>query len=283
MQLKIFSYLIFVFGLFVNFSSAAHAEEIYTGMYGAWAWENPDEATRILSDNKFRIVVGSANKSSLDRAQQKGLQVIVGFGLTKPMAQDESKWQTYLNKIKTDVTAMKGHPGLFAWYPVDEPDWQNIPPVKIKEVTALIRSIDKATPIFCVFGRPATWHLYMPYFDIIAIEPYLTPGATTEKVRSSLVKVKNDLKKLKIHKPVWIVLGAFAQTPVNPIDKPSFIKPTPAQFDQMLDFSLKEGVSGVLIYTLAFPPTAKYQGWNLVKDDPLLWEEVRKVPGKVNK
>lgn len=263
-------------------SAELHAEEIYTGMYGLWAWHNWDEGAQILRDNKFQITIGMADKKLLDKAQEKGLRYIVALGLTKEIADDEVKWQNFFYKTWKQVNAFKGHSALFAWYPVDEPDWQKISITKIKEVTELIRSVDKTTPIYSVFGFPPKWHEYLPYFDIIAVEPYLTPGATTDKVRQWLVKVKDDLRDLKLKKPVWVVLGAFEQVPLNPKDRQPFFKPTPDDFNKMLAISLNEGVSGVLIYSLSFP-SGKYKDWNIIRDDPLLWEEVRKVPYKVKK
>lgn len=269
--------------LFIGLSSKTQAKKIHAGMYGVWALNSWNEGAQMLKDNNFQIVVGMANKALLDKAQQKGLQFIVAFGLTKSIAEDETKWQDFLNKLRKNVTELKDHPAVFAWYPVDEPDWQKISPAKIDEVTSVIRSIDKNKPIFTVLGVPSKWQEYLPYFDIIAVEPYLTPGTTTEKVKQWLVKVNDDLGKLKLKKPVWVVLGAFEQIPLGPMDKQPFFKPTPEDFNKMLTIALNEGVSGVLIYSLAFPKSEKYRDWNIVRDDPLLWDEVRKVPGKVNK
>jgi hypothetical protein len=80
---------------------------------------------------------------------------------------------------------------------------------------------------------------------------------------------------------LWLVVGAFETVPTQPGRKQKYIKPTPAQFNRMVDIGRQEGVAGVLVYTLASTGNPSFVDWNLPKNDPLLWETVRSLPKRV--
>jgi endo-1,4-beta-mannosidase len=254
---------------------AQMAKQIYTGMFGAWAYDSADAAFQLMKNNGFQLAV--VNTYHLDKAQQYGLKGIVAFSLTKDMAADDAKWQEFLNTLKSSISQYKNHPAVFAWYPVDEPELQGIPIDKIKTVKNLIKSIDQNHPIFTVMNKPELWVKYLPYFDIIAEDKYLDYATNTpEVVRESIKRLKADLKSLNMNKPVWAVIGALdLRKKVGPS---SYHKPTPEEFNKMVDIALQEGAAGILVYTLAFKNFPLFSDWNLPKDDPVLWETVRKLP-----
>lgn len=259
--------------------------KIYTGIFGLWAWGDWGTALKIVKDNGFDIAVGANSKTILDQAHALRLKCIVDFGLTKEIAEDKKKWQNFLNDLSTKVTELKDHPAVFAWYFVDEPDWQNIPAKKIEQIVNLIKSIDKTKPIFTVLTKPDRWSLYLPYFDIISIDPYLQNKSDgnhekPEKVREWIKKLRNDLYKLDIKKPLWVVLGAFEakfKTP-HQLKTPIFKKPTPEEFNEMVKIAISEKVDGILVYTLSFRDIPQYKDWRLPEDDKALWEAVRNIP-----
>lgn len=258
-------------------------------MFGLWAWGDWGDALKIVKDNGFDIAVGANSKTVLDKAHALGLKCIVDFGLTKETAEDKKKWQNYLNDLSTKVTELKDHPAVFAWYFVDEPDWQNIPIKKIEQIVNLIKSIDKTKPIFTVLTIPDRWNAYLPYFDIISIDPYLQNKSDgnyekPEKVREWIKKLRYDLNKLDIKKPLWVVLGAFEMKFKTAFQHktPLFKKPTPEEFNEMVKIAISEKVEGILVYTLSFRDIPQYKDWRLPEDDTALWEAVRNIPHVVN-
>jgi hypothetical protein len=49
----------------------------------------------------------------------------------------------------------------------------------------------------------------------------------------------------------------------------------------MTNIALEEKADAVLVYTLSFKNVEGYKDWKLPQDDVLLWEAVKKIPGKV--
>lgn len=282
----IVSFLLLIFAQQV-YSAEIGKNKIYTGIFGLWAWGDWDDALKIVKNNGFDIAIGVSNKKVLDRAHELGLKCIVDYGLKKEEAQDETKWQKYLEGLRTKVTELKDHPAVFAWYIVDEPDWQKIPVEKIKIATDLVRSIDKTKPLFTVLTIKDRWHEYLPYFDIISIDPYLKvkrdgTSETPEKVREWIIKMRSDMKTANLKKPLWVVLGAFEEKPRIPLlHKSPFKKPTPDEFNEMVNIALSEKVDGVFAWTLSFRDFPRYKDWRLPEDDPALWEAVRNIPNAV--
>lgn len=272
--------------LLLAFSGGAEANQIKTGIFGLWAYGDMNAALNLVSSNKFDIAVSVSSTTDLDTAQSLGMKCIVALNLTSQMASDPAMWQTYLTNLKTTVSSLRSHPAVFAWYPVDEPDGQGIPTDKIKQVRDVIRSLDTTKPIFTVLNNRQKWIRYLPFFDIVSTDPYLTtaiPGTTDQPaiVGEYLRKMKSDMKKAKVNKPLWLVVGAFAAIPTAPGVVPTFITPTPDQFNQMVNIGIQEGVQGILVFTLAKTGNPGYLDWNLPLDDPVLWDAVRAMPGYV--
>jgi hypothetical protein len=282
-RFRVFVVVPLVVLLFVSTSEA----KIYTGMFGLWGWNNWDEAIGVVSSNKFDIAVGVSSIAVLDKAHNQGLKCIVDFGLTSDVANDEVKWQKYLTDLRALIIRLKDHPAVFAWYLVDEPDWNKIPIVKIRTIRSLVLSLDSKHPMFTVLTIPDRWSTYLPYFDIISVDPYLQVNSAgvrekPDKVRNWLRKVRRDLARLKIRKPIWVVLGAFAQRPKDPAIVSPFVKPTPSEFAEMIGYAIDEKVEGILCFALTMKETATYYGWKLPDDDPLLWNVVRTLPDRTS-
>ena len=271
----------------ISFAKEVHNKKIYTGIFGLWAWGDWDDALKIVKENGFDIAVGVSDKKVLDHAYALGLKCITDYGLKKEMLETDAGWKKYLEGLKAKVTELKDHPAVFAWYIVDEPDLHKIPIEKIKIMTDLVRSIDKTRPLFTVLTVPDKWHEYLPYFDIISIDPYLkkNPDGTTEtpeKVREWIVKMRVDLDKPKLKRPLWVVLGAFEEKPRIPLLRRSpFKKPTPDDFNEMVNIALSEKVDGIFVWTLSFKDFPRYKDWRLPEDNPALWKAVRNTPNVV--
>lgn len=266
------------------------AKEINVGMYGVWAWPNKAEAFKMLSDNKFNLASGVGSRDHLDKAHRFGVKCLVGtdIKLTKDIANDPERWIVYLDAIKKHVNQLKNHPAVFAWYFVDEPSWHQIPVGKLKELNAMIKALDTNHPIYTVLSTPDSWLEYMPLFDIIGIDPYLKSSTnsidgTPMIVKKWIQKIKSDVSRLGGKKPeIWAVVGAFEEKPKLPIFKSQFRKPTPREFVQMIDYAMEEQVDGIMIWTLGFKHSSRYEDWYLPYDDPSLWEVVRNTPNRVS-
>lgn len=242
----------------------------------------------MTKENGFDIAVGVSDRRALDAAHVLGITCIVDLGLTKVISDDNEKWNEYLERVKQAVRSLKAHPAVFAWYIVDEPDWQQIPLEKLFELRKTIRNIDQEKPLFSVLALTGTWEEYLPYFDIIAIDPYLKKkrGGVSEdpsKVTEWIRRLRTALHKRGLRKPVWVVLGAFEERPLIPAYESPFKKPTPEEFKSMVRNALRERVDAILVWTLSFRGFPKVEDWSLPKDDPELWNAVRNLPESVRR
>ena len=93
---------VFVISLFLFIVPASlqaqMTKQIYTGMFGAWAYDSVDAALQLMKNNGFQLAV--VNTYHLDKAQQYGLKGIVAFSLTKDVATDDTKWKEFTMKRK---------------------------------------------------------------------------------------------------------------------------------------------------------------------------------------
>lgn len=265
--------------------------KIHTGLFGlwyySWYYSSRDEGLKLVKDNGFDIVIVDGNKNRIEKIRKQGLYGIVAINLSRKTTQDAVQWKEYLKGLEKTVLQLKDNPAVFAWYPVDEPDGQDIPVAKVQELIKLIKSLDPSRPIFTVFNTPEKWESYLPYFDIISVDPYLVKrGLTTgkpdtiDKVSVWLRKIKSDLKKMKEEKPVWVVLHGFELIPRIPKVKDWYQIVTPTQFNDMVNIALDENVDGILVYTLAGVGGSDYYDWILPVNDPKLWNTVRMLPRK---
>lgn len=256
----------------------ATAGTMYSGVFGTWGIAK-DQMFTAAKDNGFKIVVSS----DVAKAQSMGLQCLYPINVTKDIASDTAKWSVFLRDTKNLVSSYKNNPAVFGWYVADEPDWKEILPQRFKELNSAIKEVDKNKPVVGIFTMPEKWYKYLAYFDIVAIDPYLLNthnGNETDKVKSWIDGVSRDLKKYKLKKPVWVVLGAFEQLPKSGA-KAWFRKPTSQEFNTMLQACIDSKVAGVLIFSLSIDETSSTHGWNIVQDDPNLWEAVRKTTSKL--
>ena len=280
MRLKSKTALIILILLCIVTIDNAFSKDIVTGVYGTW-WDVREEMFKAAKENGFDVVISS----DVERAQSMGLKCLYPLELTNEIVTDYAKWKSYVDKVKDTVTKYKHNTSVFGWYLADEPSWNEIPVDRYKEIYNMIKSIDEAKPTVAVLSLAKNWQKYLSIFDIIAIDPYLDltrhyKDRETDKVKDWINIVNGEFLRQEIKKPLWVVLGAFEQNLKNGI-KPAFRKPTPQEFNAMIEICLGYNVSGILVFSLFKAESKTNYQWNLLKDDPLLWETVRKLPDKV--
>lgn len=262
--------------------AAIKPKHVYTGIFGLWGWGNWDEAYQVVKDGGFQLVIIGPTEDQLNKTHAHGLKGIVSFGLTLETVKDENKWKLFQKDFRRCLEEFKNHPAVYAWYPVDEPDYQKIPPDKIRILRDIALEVDPIHPLFTTITRAASWNEYLPYFDIIAIDRYLTINRvgiveSPQVVKQALVQLKAELLKNKMNKSVWIVIGAFELKPRPDVASSSFHKPSTKEYQEMIDVALGQDVDGILVYTLAIKGNPKYIDWNLVRDDSQLWNTVKSM------
>lgn len=259
---------------------SANAGGIPVGVYGTWGTAK-NEIFQVAKDNNFGVVVSN----DIQKTANMKMQCLYPFWLTKEIAQDDVAWKAFVANVKTVVSSNVNNPAVLGWYLADEPDWHQVPVERFKELRTVIRAIDKNKPLFTVLTMPDKWYRYLPYFDIIGIDPYIDTTSTyagreTDKVQDWIKKVKENFAKLKMNKPIYVVLGAFDLRPKGIVTS-AFRKPTAAEFNKMVSICLNQKVAGILVFSLYIAETSDYYAWKLPTDDPVLWNAVRSLPGLV--
>lgn len=271
-------YVILVIIIVCTVTNAHSSPEIHTGVFGAWSFDNRDEVYKIIKDNKFDLAV--VNSGDIDKIGKIGLKAIVMFDLKKATADDESRLSNFISTLRLTINKYKDSNHVFAWYLVDEPELQQINPATIKLVTDIVRSIDKKHPLFTVMNNPDKWKPYLPYFDIIAEDKYLDKSTDSpEMIRVRLQKLKSDIEETGLNSSVWAVLGALDLKRKDGTS--NYHRATAKQFEDMVNICVKEKVGGILVYTLGFKNNSQFRDWNLINDDPQLWNIVRRTPDLV--
>jgi len=233
------------------------------GMYGV----HDPEDLRLVHEAGFNSVVGPANRSFLDMAQELGMKVIASPG-------SSSGHSFKLDTTREKVESLDDHPALLSWYLVDEPDMQRIPPWKVEMDQRLLKSTSAKKPVSLVLfhGMHVKDYGHLP--DILMLDNYPVPWMPLAHFAQHLYWARNTIPT---RKPIYGVLQAFDWhyfRHVLPGEK-NLRKPTTEEMRCMSFMSLAHRMNGLFYYTF------KSGEWNIL-EHPELWEGLQQVVASVN-
>ena len=111
-----------------------------------------------------------------------------------------------LDKVRSEIAAIKDHPALLSWYISDEPAGRDTPAEKLLAAYKLVKELDPYHPVNIVFVKAANAAKYSEAMDVVSADPYPIPN-------HPITRVSDDTRTLKqmytFSKPVWIVPQAF--------------------------------------------------------------------------
>ena len=253
-----------------------------------------------VKNHGFNTVIIPPDEKILTNVAARGMKAIIKFNLFRETTNDVDAFLKYLNVLSENILKFKDKTNVIAWYVADEPDGLSIPIDKFRKIYETVHSLDPSGRVFTVFDKPQRWESYLPYVDIVGIDPYLRqtkigrvlgrnnyddPNIVSSWIRSA----RKDLKLLGFDKPIWVVLQVFEYRYEDTRIISPYMTVSVADVDLMIDNALKEDIQGVLFYTLAFPSgtnkqTGKpYKAWNLPHDRPDIWEYLRGIDSKINR
>ncbi len=161
-----------------------------------------------------RIVPETFNerKAYMDRCAQLGIKVhynllsLSGSGGVSSRIDgltDEEKKERLINEI----TALRDHPALLAWYIADEPTGSKISPEFLESVYRIVKEADPWHPVSMVFNAPFMSSVrYVNAMDIVMADPYPVPVSPVTMAGDVAGQLWGEFKGKK---PVWIVPQAF--------------------------------------------------------------------------
>ena len=134
------------------------------GLYSVGSETNLAE----IADAGFSLVAGPARRGFLDAAKANGIGV---------MASPGSSAGDHFNpaKVRSTVAKLDGHPALWSWYLIDEPDMQRVSPEKVEAAHRFVKRLGatKQTSLVLYQGDSAKW--YGDIADITMIDRYPVP------------------------------------------------------------------------------------------------------------
>jgi hypothetical protein len=167
--------------------------------------------------------------------------------------------------VRRRVERYRYHPGLLAWYLIDEPGETQTSAEETRAAYEWIKEIDPTHPVYLVNNRPETYIDYAPSTDILAIDPYPIPNRSPSAVADA---VDLALAAVRGRKPVWVIIQAFGAT------EWWARAPTPAEERCMVYLALIHGAKGILFYRYCTAEERNIQS-------EALWKEVVQLAGEL--
>ncbi len=150
---------------------------------------------RAMGFNCLQLWGGSPEQAlaNLDAAHEVGLKVILEMsGLVRGGLQPEG--------LRAVVEAVREHPALLCWYPVDEPNSEMVR--ECEEAYQICRELDDSPPVYLVLCDPNLFAAYPEALDVLGIDPYPVPGASVSMVAGWMAAAQGATDE---RRAVWLI------------------------------------------------------------------------------
>lgn len=232
------------------------------GLYWVHA-EDLEELKRLHFNcgDYFYKLRGAEIAALMDQAAQSGIRILLEL---TPFIRGRA--EPDYQAIAETIESYRHHPGLLAWYIVDEPADAKVDPVLLERVYQQLHQSDPYHPVYLVNNRPHSYGSYIDASDILAIDVYPVPDHPLTRVRDYMQQARWASMG---RKPVWLVAQAFGG--VEHWGRP----PTPAELRNMVFQGLVQGAGGLLFYRYCQEGERQIQ-------PPALWAEMRALAAELS-
>ena len=231
------------------------------GMY-AGALEEVDVST--LASGGFNCVMPYRSyllsPKILDRCLSAGLMVMPNIKDT--LYGERHAWKTVIDAptgdamVAEQVSRLKDHPAVLAWYSCDESEESSIP--SLRERQRLLEELDPQHPTWMVLYQAPAIRKYMGTFDVIGTDPYPVTDLGQYPKRNDGMKRVTDWTRqtwegvFSGHRPMWQVPQCFdwaiiMKTEAERLAAPSR-QPTYDEVRNMAWQCLVGGANGLIFY-----------------------------------
>jgi hypothetical protein len=189
--------------------------------------------------------------------------------------------------VRATVELLKDHPMLLAYYPLDEPELNEVPLAKARAAYRLFRKLDPHRPVFAVIARPNEYGRWKDTSDILGVDPYPIPHAPPVRVAEYMDKALASISRLpgqgsednqrapSGYRAVWGIPQAFDWDfygEDSGLSKPKhLLRPTEAEMRLMTYLEVIHGAKGIIFYCLV-----GYGGYNTI-ENPVQWRALRRL------
>lgn len=132
-------------------------------------------------------------RASLDMAERHGMKVILEMSaLVRGGLQPE--------RLRRVVEAVRDHPALLCWYPVDEPNSGMLD--DCVNAYRICYELGAGHPVYLVLCDPNLFGAYAEALDVLAIDPYPVPGAPVSMVAAWMRSAQDSTGA---QRAVWLI------------------------------------------------------------------------------
>jgi hypothetical protein len=217
----------------------------------------------------FNVITGPAQAEFLEAARANGLKV-----LARP--DTEAGPQFDPAKAGRAIRHFDAHPALWAWYLVDEPDYNAISPEAVRRAQAGVKAFHPAKPTALVLAGGHSARDYAGLADITMIDRYPIPWLPLANFGQHVGLVRAALPP---GRPLMAVLQAFDWSTdrgsLPDVKDAPLRPPTYAELRCMTYEALARGADGLFYF--AFDTGA----WQL-RRQPETWAALQRVVAEVN-
>ena len=234
------------------------------GLYSVGSVTNLAE----IADAGFSLVAGPARRGFLDAAKANGIGVIASPG---------SSAGEHFNvaKVRSTVTKLDGHPALWSWYLIDEPDMHSVSPEKVKAAHRFVKRLGATKPTSLVLyqGDSAKW--YGDIADITMVDRYPVPWLPLANFSQHIHKTR---LATNAERPLIAVIQSFDWTAHQSMlpGEENLRPPTERELRSMTYSSLARGANGIFYYSYADMRLKE-------RKYPELWKSLKRVVGEVRR
>ncbi len=222
---------------------------------------------RIIKEAGFNLVAGRAERSYLDAADGAGLGV-----LASPYTSAGPDFNAAA--ARQAVKDWDRHPALWAWYLVDEPDLNVVPPAQVIEAQRCVKAAGARKPTALVLFQGYEALHFANLADITMIDRYPIPWLPLANFGQHVTLARLAVAK---GRPLIAVIQAFDWSYVPELlpGEQNLRPPTGAELRCMTYEALARGANGLFYY--AFDDGR----WRM-REHPETWAALQSVVREVN-
>ena len=234
------------------------------GLYSVGSVTNLAE----IADAGFSLVAGPARRGFLDAAKANGIGVMASPGSTAGAHFNAAK-------VRSTVAKLDGHPALWSWYLIDEPDMHSVSPEKVKAAHRFVKRLGATKPTSLVLyqGDSAKW--YGDIADITMVDRYPVPWLPLANFSQHIHKTRLATNE---ERPLIAVIQSFDWTAHQSMlpGEENLRPPTERELRSMTYSSLARGANGIFYYSYADMRLKE-------RKYPELWKSLKRVVGEVRR
>jgi len=245
----------FALALFACGCSSPLKRSFPVGVYGVRSTADFPE----IRQAGFDVVVGPATLDYLGAARQAGLKVLATL---PPPGLQPSR----------DLRGLDAHPALWAWYLIDEPDLDGVPPSAVRLSQRKLRESGARKPSALTLYQGYDALDYGQITDLLIVDRYPIPWLALANFGQHI-----NMGRLAIgpDKPLFAVIQAFDWTAYpGMLRTPSNLRPPAYEELRCMAYeAVARGANGIFFY--------EFDGQWKMRDHPDLWASLKQVVGEI--